>query len=217
MHLLCSTGMEYLESRRLVHRDLAARNVLVQTPTYVKITDFGLAKLLDLDEDEYKAEGGKMPIKWLALECIKDRVFTHKSDVWAFGKSNFHFSSFPIVYFPTNLRVLITLSHIKGVTVWELLTYGARPYENIPARDVPELLNKGERLEQPPYCTLELYMIIIKTWMVDPDARPSFKELVEEFSKMSRDPGRYLVIPGDKLMRLPSYTTQVIIVSPSRK
>jgi epidermal growth factor receptor len=95
------------------------------------------------------------------------------------------------------------------VTVWELLTYGARPYENIPARDVPELLNKGERLEQPPYCTLELYMIIIKTWMVDPDARPSFKELVEEFSKMSRDPGRYLVIPGDTLMRLPSYTTQV--------
>ncbi len=57
--------MEYLESRRLVHRDLAARNVLVQTPTFVKITDFGLAKLLDLDEDEYKAEGGKMPIKWL--------------------------------------------------------------------------------------------------------------------------------------------------------
>lgn len=29
-----------------------------------QITDFGLAKLLDLDEDEYKAEGGKMPIKW---------------------------------------------------------------------------------------------------------------------------------------------------------
>ena len=25
---------------------------------------------------------------------------------------------------------------------------------------------------------------------------------------MARDPGRYLCIPGDKLMRLPSYTTQ---------
>ena len=68
---------------------------------------------------------------------------------------------------------------------------------------------KGERLEQPPICTLELYMIIIKSWMVDPEARPSFHELVEEFSKMSRDPGRYLVIHGDKLMRLPSYTQQV--------
>lgn len=77
--------MEYLESKRLVHRDLAARNVLVQRPDMVRITDFGLAKLLDFDEDEYKAESGKLPIKWLAIECIRDRVFTHKSDVWAFG------------------------------------------------------------------------------------------------------------------------------------
>jgi len=61
-------GMAYLEERRMVHRDLALRNVLLQTPGCVKITDFGLAKLLDINEDEYKAAGGKMPIKWLALE-----------------------------------------------------------------------------------------------------------------------------------------------------
>lgn len=78
-------GMAYLEDRRLVHRDLAARNVLVQNGSTVKITDFGLAKLLSTDSNEYKAAGGKMPIKWLALECIRHRIFTTKSDVWAFG------------------------------------------------------------------------------------------------------------------------------------
>lgn len=52
--------MNYLEERRLVHRDLAARNVLVKTPQHVKITDFGLAKLLGADEKEYHAEGGKV-------------------------------------------------------------------------------------------------------------------------------------------------------------
>ena len=82
--------MAYLEEKRLVHRDLAARNVLVQTPSCVKITDFGLAKLLDINEDQYKAAGGKMPIKWLAPECIQLRTFTHKSDVWAFGKDTYH-------------------------------------------------------------------------------------------------------------------------------
>ncbi|KFM81597.1 Epidermal growth factor receptor, partial [Stegodyphus mimosarum] len=51
-------------------------------------------------------------------------------------------------------------------------------------------------------------MIMIKCWMLDAESRPSFKELADEFAKMARDPGRYLVIPGDKLMRLPSYTPQ---------
>jgi len=31
-------------------------------------------------------------------------------------------------------------------------------------------------------------------WMLDYESRPSFAELAEEFTKMSRDPGRYLVI-----------------------
>lgn len=177
-------GMSYLEEKRLVHRDLAARNVLVQTPNLIKITDFGLAKLLDINEDEYKAAGGKMPIKWLALECIQHRIFTHKSDVWAFG-----------------------------VTVWELLTYGGRPYENVSARDVPELLEKGDRLPQPNICSIEVYMIMIKCWMLDAESRPGFNELADEFAKMARDPGRYLAIPGDKFMRLPTYAVQVCKVN----
>lgn len=50
----------YLEERRLVHRDLAARNVLVKSPNHIMITDFGLARLLDADEKEYNADGGKV-------------------------------------------------------------------------------------------------------------------------------------------------------------
>ncbi|XP_072930769.1 epidermal growth factor receptor isoform X2 [Epargyreus clarus] len=172
-------GMAYLEDKRLVHRDLAARNVLVQTPNCVKITDFGLAKLLDINEDEYKAAGGRMPIKWLALECVQHRIFTHKSDVWAFG-----------------------------VTIWEILSYGARPYANISARNVPELLENGLKLPQPTICTLDIYCVMVSCWMLDADSRPTFKQLADTFAEMARDPGRYLVIPGDKFMRLPSYSTQ---------
>jgi len=60
--------------------------ISVQSAGQVKITDFGLAKLLDFNEDAYRSAGGKMPIKWLALECIQSRIFTHKSDVWSFGE-----------------------------------------------------------------------------------------------------------------------------------
>ncbi|RXM99933.1 Epidermal growth factor receptor [Acipenser ruthenus] len=162
-------GMSYLEDRHLVHRDLAARNVLVKTPQHVKITDFGLAKLLNADEKEYHADGGKVPIKWMALESILHRIYTHQSDVWSYG-----------------------------VTVWELMTFGSKPYDGIPASEIAGVLEKGERLPQPPICTIDVYMIMVKY------SRPRFRELIAEFSKMARDPSRYLVIQGDERMHLPS-------------
>uniref|UniRef100_A0A669FB90 Receptor protein-tyrosine kinase n=1 Tax=Oreochromis niloticus TaxID=8128 RepID=A0A669FB90_ORENI len=168
-------GMMYLEERRLVHRDLAARNVLVKSPNHIKITDFGLARLLDVNEKEYNADGGKMPIKWMALECIHYRKFTHQSDVWSYG-----------------------------VTIWELMTFGGKPYDGISTRDIPDLLEKGERLPQPPICTIDVYMVMVKCWMIDADSRPKFKELAAEFTRMARDPQRYLVIQGDDRMKLPS-------------
>ncbi|KRY58164.1 Epidermal growth factor receptor [Trichinella britovi] len=172
-------GMCYLEEHRLVHRDLAARNVLVKTPYHVRITDFGLAKLLEYGQEEIKIFEGKMPIKWLALECIQYRRYTHKSDVWAFG-----------------------------VTLWELFTFGEKPYKDVPLHDIPRLLENGERLPQPKIATLDMYMLLIRCWMVDADARPSFKELRESFLKMAKDPGRFLVVEGDALLRLPTYTPQ---------
>ncbi|XP_029445430.1 epidermal growth factor receptor isoform X2 [Rhinatrema bivittatum] len=170
-------GMNYLEERRLVHRDLAARNVLVKTPQHVKITDFGLAKLLGAEEKEYHAEGGKVPIKWMALESILHRIYTHQSDVWSYG-----------------------------VTVWELMTFGSKPYDGIPASEISSVLEKGERLPQPPICTIDVYMIMVKCWMIDADSRPKFRELIAEFTKMARDPQRYLVIQGDERMHLPTPT-----------
>lgn len=38
-------------------------------------------------------------------------------------------------------------------------------------------------------------MTVSAGWMLDADSRPSFEELREEFAKMARDPGRYIVIP----------------------
>ncbi|KAL3040341.1 hypothetical protein OYC64_011385 [Pagothenia borchgrevinki] len=160
--------MNYLEERHLVHRDLAARNVLVKNPNHVKITDFGLAKLLTADEKEYHADGGKVPIKWMALESIMQWRYTHQSDVWSYG-----------------------------VTVWELMTFGSKPYDGIPASEISSVLERGERLPHPPICTIDVYMIMVKCWMIDPGSRPRFRELIVEFSKMARDPSRYLVLQGE--------------------
>lgn len=48
------------------------------------------------------------------------------------------------------------------MTVWELMTFGAKPYDMIPAREIPEVLEGGERLPQPLICTIDVYMIMVK-------------------------------------------------------
>ncbi|XP_046725655.1 receptor tyrosine-protein kinase erbB-3b isoform X2 [Silurus meridionalis] len=159
-------GMYYLEEHRMVHRNLAARNVLMKSDYIVQVSDFGVADLLYPDDKKYVY---KTPIKWMALESILFRRFTHQSDVWSYG-----------------------------VTVWEMMSNGAEPYTSMHSNDVPGLLEKGERLAQPQICTIDVYMVMVKCWMIDENIRPTFKELANEFTRMARDPPRYLVVKKDQ-------------------
>lgn len=92
------------------------------------------------------------------------------------------------------------------MTVWELLTFGGKPYKDVAAQELLPLLQTGKRLPHPPKCSLELYMVLVQTWMPNPEARPSFQELVKEFTKMSQEPSKFLTI-GD--MRLPPFEKEV--------
>ena len=67
--------------QQLIHRDLAARNVLLAEDNIVKICDFGLAKDVYKYDNYVKKNDGPLPIKWMAIESIRDKVFTSKSDV----------------------------------------------------------------------------------------------------------------------------------------
>jgi len=49
-----------------------------------------------------------------------------------------------------------------GITLWEIFTYGERPYEDVRAVDVPAFLENGTRLAQPAMCSIDIYMIMIK-------------------------------------------------------
>jgi epidermal growth factor receptor len=175
-------GMAYLEGRQLVHRDLAARNVLVKTPTSIRIADFGMTKLLRDDSPVGTiSPEERLPIKWLAPECTAELIFTSKSDVWAFG-----------------------------VTIWEVLTYGDVPYKGIAPANVPALVGAGEKLPQPEICSIELYGLLLRCWNIQPDLRPTFSDLEKLFIEKAGDPGRYLVIVGDKLMRPPELSREEI-------
>ncbi|KAM7380672.1 hypothetical protein PAMP_003950 [Pampus punctatissimus] len=127
--------------------------------------------------------------------CLLDYVHEHKDNIG---------SQLLLNWCVQIAKHNVTEVVVRGVTIWELMTFGGKPYDGISTRDIPDLLEKGERLPQPPICTIDVYMVMVKCWMIDADSRPKFKELAAEFTRMARDPQRYLVIQGDDRMKLPS-------------
>ncbi|XP_078068411.1 tyrosine-protein kinase Mer [Mustelus asterias] len=145
-----ANGMEYLSKRNFLHRDLAARNCMLRTDMTVCVADFGLSKKIYSGDYYRQGRIAKMPVKWIALESLADRVFTVKSDVWAFG-----------------------------VTMWEIVTRGMTPYPGIQNHEIYDYLQAGHRLKQPSDCLDELYEIMYSCWRTDPADRPTFANLKE--------------------------------------
>uniref|UniRef100_A0A8C0XK93 receptor protein-tyrosine kinase n=1 Tax=Castor canadensis TaxID=51338 RepID=A0A8C0XK93_CASCN len=74
-------GMEYLSNRNFLHRDLAARNCMLRDDMTVCVADFGLSKKIYSGDYYRQGRIAKMPVKWIAIESLADRVYTSKSDV----------------------------------------------------------------------------------------------------------------------------------------
>ena len=118
----CFLLQQYLSEKDYVHRDIAARNILVGHGKLVKVSDFGLSRVLS-DGEYHKLNNGKLPIKWMALESLRDRVFTTQSDIWSFGVLlweivtmgmkqllyNYRFVSYTLSIQYNSIRSLVTL------------------------------------------------------------------------------------------------------------
>ncbi|XP_060781351.1 tyrosine-protein kinase Mer [Neoarius graeffei] len=151
-----ASGMEYLSSRNFLHRDLAARNCMLRDDMTVCVADFGLSKKIYSGDYYRQGRIAKMPVKWIAVESLADRVFTVKSDVWAFG-----------------------------VTMWEIATRGMTPYPGVQNHEIYDYLLEGHRLKQPNDCLDELYSIMLSCWHADPVDRPDFTKVKEMLEKLT--------------------------------
>ncbi|KAF6129902.1 EPH receptor A5 [Phyllostomus discolor] len=155
-----AAGMKHLSDMGYVHRDLAARNILINSNLVCKVSDFGLSRVLEDDpEAAYTTRGGKIPIRWTAPEAIAFRKFTSASDVWSYG-----------------------------IVMWEVVSYGERPYWEMTNQDVIKAVEEGYRLPSPMDCPAALYQLMLDCWQKDRNSRPKFDEIVNMLDKLIRNP-----------------------------
>jgi len=150
-------GMQYLAEMSYVHRDLAARNVLVNSQLVCKIADFGLSREISESalDGAYTTRGGKIPVRWTAPEAIAFRKFTSSSDAWSFG-----------------------------IVMWEVMSYGERPYWDWTNQEVIKQIEKGFRLPAPMDCPEALHQLMLDCWQKERAHRPSFANIVKTLDKL---------------------------------
>ncbi|XP_070262764.1 ephrin type-B receptor 3 isoform X3 [Myotis yumanensis] len=200
-----AAGMKYLSEMNYVHRDLAARNILVNSNLVCKVSDFGLSRFLEDDPSDptYTSslvleaagresrgganqagargwgsarshrvkgmcpphQGGKIPIRWTAPEAIAYRKFTSASDVWSYG-----------------------------IVMWEVMSYGERPYWDMSNQDVINAVEQDYRLPPPMDCPTALHQLMLDCWVRDRNLRPKFSQIVNTLDKLIRNAASLKVI-----------------------
>jgi len=78
-------AIQYLHGLNIVHRDLKPENILFgdrETTNVIKVTDFGLAKLMD-DENNLKTACGTP--NYVAPEILLQKGYGKEVDVWSLG------------------------------------------------------------------------------------------------------------------------------------
>ncbi|XP_032831909.2 uncharacterized protein LOC116955065 [Petromyzon marinus] len=164
-----AAGLAHLHQQGFVHRDLALRNCLLSTDLTVKIGDYGIGP--DKHPDDYVdlGVGDPVALRWLAPELLlnlnaqpRAAPQTAPGNVWA-----------------------------MGVTLWELLESGARPYGSVSDEDVLSALARDSlpRLPRPALRspnTEQWYEVLLFCWL-DKERRPSASEVHQLLAHLQGD------------------------------
>ncbi|XP_003425579.1 putative tyrosine-protein kinase Wsck isoform X2 [Nasonia vitripennis] len=115
----------------------------------VGLTNDWSPKLMGHGISKYALEDVKYA-RWTAIECFDNQKKHNPGVVWAFG-----------------------------VLLWEMFSMGGTPYSNLEMdSDVEEALTQGYRLEQLRDVPDPIHEVMSSCWLVDPEERPTFDELV---------------------------------------
>ncbi|KAF9344039.1 pkb-activating kinase-like protein, partial [Mortierella sp. AD094] len=82
------TAVEYVHNQGVIHRDLKPENILLDNRMYIKLTDFGTAKMLEPSEDGTESDRANSFVgtaEYVSPELLTEKAACKSSDLWALG------------------------------------------------------------------------------------------------------------------------------------
>merc|ERR1719419_890495 len=157
--LSAGKGVTYLHSEGMVHRDIAARNLLLTKHLEIRVSDFGMSRILGPDNSDMNDQYGKTttmvgPLKWMSPESIRLSKYSFKTDVYSFG-----------------------------IMLFEIFSLGLEPYENIsPIQAALLAIEKGVRpdVKKMVYENTELVKLMNICWDSEAGNRPEMMKVIEQ-------------------------------------
>lgn len=142
-------GLDYIHSNHIIHRDIKSDNVLIGAGGEVKIADFGYAAQLIKSARARQTVCGTP--YWMAPELIQGHEYNQKVDIWSLG-----------------------------VMMIECAESDPPYFEDDPIKALFKITTKGlPPLKEPRKWSAEFKDFLYQTVIIDPNARPTARQLLQ--------------------------------------
>jgi DNA-binding response OmpR family regulator/predicted Ser/Thr protein kinase len=83
-------ALDFVSQKNIIHRDIKPPNIMINDKGTVKIVDFGVAKIVDVNSKNQKKEGIVGSPLYISPESITGSSLDHRSDIYSLGASFYH-------------------------------------------------------------------------------------------------------------------------------
>ena len=82
MMFKCCTALDFACQQGVIHRDIKPANIMYDENGKIKITDFGAALMLNVEQTQLEGVGSPA---YMSPEQVKEDTLTHQSDIYSLG------------------------------------------------------------------------------------------------------------------------------------